>query len=95
MNIQELPTEFIGQGEVRGFNFKQCGKTDTHYIYKVDDTHFEVFQRKSVPVCIDFENRIYSETEFKEVYPKSADFGVTAWTAMTYTKAIEKLTVEF
>lgn len=35
-------------------------------------------------------NRIFSETEFKDKYPKSKDFGVWAWTFKSYTDAYSK-----
>ena len=79
MNIQKLENTFTGKGEVKDFNFVQLDFLKDIYIYKVGN-HFEVFKAKIVPICIDFENRIYSETDFKHVYPKSKDFGVTAWT---------------
>jgi hypothetical protein len=93
--IKELEEEFIGTGEVTGFKFKKIASTDTRYLYEVSEEdatpHYEVFDRKLVPICIDFENRIYSETEFKEVYPKSKDFGIRAWTFRDLEKAYTKL----
>jgi len=83
--IQELEKEFIGKGEVSESKFIQIFDSVHGYIYEVKqlDVHtplFEVFKRKNTPICIDFENRVYSDTEFKEIYPKSKDFGVWAWT---------------
>ena len=79
--IKELELSFDGTGEVRGYLFQQIEKSENAYIYKVQNPvitrcHYEVFERKKSPVCIDFEKRIYSETDFKESYPKSKDFGV-------------------
>ena len=91
-----LPIEFIGTGEVSGFKFKQVYSDELAYIYKVSDGHitFEVFKRKTAPICLDFGKRIYSETQFKEIYPKSNSFGFWAWScktldsAMSYVKKI-------
>jgi len=89
--MKELEKQFTGKGEVKPFEFLQNRVHTTAYLYEVFEngviSHYEVFKRKITPVCIDFENRIYSETEFKEVYPKSKDFGVWAWTCRTYEKA--------
>lgn len=94
MTIHKLEHEFIGTGEVREFKFTQINFSSTAYFYKVEtsegSTHYEVFLKKTVPICLNFEDRIYSETEFKEVYPKSNAFGVSAWCITDYNKAIKK-----
>jgi hypothetical protein len=90
-----LDLKFIGTGDVKGFKFSQIHYTELAYVYKVDDGDgnvcFEVFKRKTAPICIDFEKRIYSETERKEYYPKSKDFGVWAWTYKLWAKAAKKM----
>ena len=48
-------------------------------------------KKKITPICLDFENRVYSETEFKEIYPKSKDFGIWAFTKTDYMSALSKL----
>jgi len=78
-----------------GFIFEKVKTSSSAYIYKVscidhDVIHYEVFLRKTTQICIDFEKRIYSETEFKESYPSNESFGVWAWTYREYQKAIEK-----
>jgi hypothetical protein len=92
--IKILEDHFVGLADVRGFIFEKIASSDQAILYKVSipDTsaHFEVFKRKNTPVCIDFEKRIYSDTDFKEVYPKTKDFGVWAWCISTKEKA-EKL----
>lgn len=92
MNIKLLPKQFTGIGEVSSFNFTQVYNSQFTYIYKVgcENANYEVFERKNSPVCIDFEKRIYSETEFKETYPKANSFGVWAWTFKSLEKAFEK-----
>ncbi len=92
MKTDYLEKSFIGVGEVGNMQFLQLYKSEKAYIYRVgiDNYHFEVFERKTVPICIDFEKKIYSETEFKEIYPNSKNFGIWAWTFNDLDKAIEK-----
>lgn len=79
-----LPKEFVGGGEVKGFVFTQVAFTQRAYLYEVrqggSKVWFEVIRRKTTSLLIDFEKRIYSETEFKEVYPKAHMFGLDGWT---------------
>ena len=92
--IQKIEKEFIGLGEVKGVHFKQIAESDKGYIYARKDGNvisYEVFLKQTVAKCIDFEKRIYSESERKEVYPKSKDFGVWAWSYHDINKAGDKL----
>jgi len=93
--VNLLPDEFLGKGEVKYFKFQKIITGYSNFMYKVEildkSIHYEVFKRKLTPLCIDFENRVYSDKEFKEVYPKSKDFGIWAWTFNTKELAIEKL----
>lgn len=93
--IEKLPIEFIGKGEVSGSKFKQVFESDNAYIYEVETKsgtkHYEVFKKQTTAICIDFENRKFSETKFKEVYPKSNKWGVSAWSCNTIDRAFEKL----
>ncbi len=87
MNIQLLEQEFIGIGEVGMFTFTQIDASEKAYIYKVTSQdgaeHYEVIKRSHTPICLDFDKRLYSETEHKEVYPKSTKGGTALWTKMT------------
>ena len=90
--VIELEKEFIGGGRVKGFEFKQLYKSEHAYLYEVKANggfYYEIFERKTSPICIDFAKRIYSETEFKETYPKAEAFGVSAWTTPNLDKACE------
>lgn len=82
-NLILLPIKFEGTGEVKGYNFTQIHKTEKYYIYEINSedntTHYEVILRLSNPVCIDFDKRIYSDTDYKEYYPKSSKFGTYGW----------------
>lgn len=94
MMIERLDAKFIGKGEVRGFCFEKAYENKRGYIYKVEtnnSTHYEVFYKKLTAICLDFEKRIYSETDKKECYPKSRDFGRWAWTVRTIESGIERL----
>lgn len=89
----KLPKSFIGAGEVRGFLFTKKLENEKAYIYEVCNgkyVYFEVFLKKTKPICIDFENNIYSEIEFKERYPNSKDFGKWAFCIYKYDKAVSK-----
>jgi len=88
--VHYIPLNFEGKGSVKGFTFTQVEKSENMYLYKVESdgcTHYELFEIRKSPVCVDFENRVYSDTEFKEVYPKDNDFGVWAWTFKDLGKA--------
>lgn len=93
--VIRLKKEFTGKGEVSPFKFRQIRCTTTAYLYKVYEngtkSHYEVFKRKTTPLCIDFENHIYSDTKFKELYPRSNAFGVWAWTCKSLVDALNKL----
>ena len=91
--MDKLQDTFIGSGEVKGFLFKKIFENEHAYIYSVEfenNNHFEVFEKRTVPLCIDFEKRIYSTTNFKEAYPKANDFGIWAWTFKYYENALIK-----
>lgn len=90
----DLPITFTGTGEVKGFNFTQVFANDKGYIYRVEtgtSTHYEVFRRRTVPVCLDFDAKIFSETESKVTYPKANSFGDWAWTAYSVEDGVKKL----
>ena len=94
MNNKELEIEFEGTGEVDGMLFKQIDKTPYGYLYQVTDesvTRFEVFEKKATPICLDFANRTYSETDTKDSYPTSKNFGVWAWGVAEEEQARELL----
>ena len=93
--IHELEDSFIGTGEVKGFEFTKVAETDIGYVYCVrtsdKSNHYEVFKKRRTPICIDFDNKIYSKTEFKELYPNSKQFGISAWSVKNYETALERL----
>ena len=76
-----LEKEFLGKGEVRGFEFKQVQKSNTAYVYEVNSgcsIYYEVF-------------RIVVNTKYKkEVYPLAKHFSIWAWTQMNYESAKRK-----
>lgn len=97
MKTHKLPELLKGKGEVRDYTFKKITESERGYIYaQINDKSqktvaFEVFKKTTSPICIDFENRIYSKTEVKELYPKSRHFGRSAWTYNCLDKAKLKL----
>ena len=91
--ITQLEKTFEGVGDVSGWTFRQLQNNGCAFIYERKDIetgvfHYEVFERTLAPLCIDFEKRIYSDTDFKEVYPKSSAFGNTAFCCSELIKAI-------
>ena len=94
--INKLPSVFTGTGEVKGFKFRKRIGTRNAYLYEVwteesNSPHFEVFVKKTVPLCIDFATKTYSDTDSKEVYPKGKDFGSGAWCYRNFDKALKKI----
>ena len=82
--LRELPVEFVGTGEVRGFLFRQVSRTMFGYIYEVrvpggEECHYEVFRR--------MENARFGCVS----YPKSKSFGAWAWCCDSLAKARERL----
>ena len=82
--LRELPVEFVGVGEVRGFVFRQVSRTMFGYIYEVrvpgaERCHYEVFRR--------MENARFGCVS----YPKSKSFGAWAWCCDSLAKARERL----
>ena len=82
--LRELPVEFVGVGEVRGFLFRQVSRTMFGYIYEVrvpgtEKCHYEVFRR--------MENARFGCVS----YPKSKSFGAWAWCCDSLAKARERL----
>lgn len=74
-----LEKQFIGRGEVKGFNFTQLAFEDNVYLYEVTnegETWYEVF-----------EHRI--NTQFGNViYPSSKVFGLWASTTVNYERSL-------
>lgn len=93
ITYQEIPEEFMGKGGVKGFKFTQVERSPGAYLYHVQSEkriYYEIFRRKTSPVCLDFAKRIYSDTEQRVSYPKANAFGVWAWTYNGHDKAINK-----
>lgn len=92
--LLKLENVIYGKGDVKGFSFTKRFENQIGYVYEVntgDSVHFESFYKKQTPICLDFANRIYSETESKEIYPKSKDFGSWAWCSKDFNKCLNKI----
>jgi hypothetical protein len=93
ITIENLPDEFIGRGSTKKFIFTKFKDTDEAAIFKVSTGngtyHFEVFKKQIAPLCVDFANHVYSDTNFKYTYPTDNAFGKWAWTAPTVERAVE------
>ena len=99
MSVEELPKQFIGGGDVKGFKFTQIANGERAYIYEVEceesytkdkSTHYEVIEKVAVEKCLDFANRIYSDTDLKHRYPKTNEFGKESWCYQNKTLAQNK-----
>lgn len=80
--IRKLEEQFVGKGEVKGFNFLCLKSNKWGFLYEVytndGKTHYEVFERKI--------NKQYA----CESYPGSKSFGKWAWTYGDREKAMAK-----
>jgi hypothetical protein len=90
-NVKELPSSFLGKGEVKEMTFDLIVNNEIAYVYRVMDNktcsvRYEVFRRKI--------NTLYNMVS----YPKSNSFGIWAWTFSSILDAINKfnsLTVKY
>ena len=77
-----MKSSFKGTKTVKDFLFDQVYETDITRVYKVitpeGSTHFEVFRKKF-------------NSFGEEIYPNDNDFGVTAYTTLTFENALEKV----
>lgn len=82
--IKKLPIDFIGNGEVKGFQFRQMKRSQNAALYEVQTQgiHYEVFEIRVL--------KIPKTNELYEAYPKANSFGKWAWTYSDYKKAVEK-----
>jgi hypothetical protein len=80
---KQLPEQFTGRGEVKGFEFTLICKTNRGFLYEVHDgginPHYEVFERK-------INKRFNCES-----YPTAKAFGIWAWTFRSKEEALKKL----
>jgi hypothetical protein len=79
--MKTLKKQFVGTGEVKGFNFTQIRYTNRAFLYEVNtgySLYYEVFKK-------------VLNKRFKVVsYPTSKCFGVWAWTYSTLEEALIK-----
>lgn len=79
-DILNLPTHFIGKGEVKGFVFTKIKESKKAFMYEVNTgsrIHYEVFKKKAKTNSIRYS------------YPTSKGFGIWAWCPSTFDRAIE------
>ena len=80
--LKELKKEFIGRGEVIGFEFRQIRVTNRGFLYEVTGCgikRYEVFKKRV--------NTLYGTYS----YPRSKSFGKWAWAIPTLERAIKKV----
>lgn len=92
--VNKLPDTFTGTGPVKGFVFNKEYEDEDFYVYRVSahgTTHYELFKKKMSGICINFEKRIFSDTEFKHLLPYPEAFGQWAWTKHSIEDCMEKI----
>ena len=81
--LVELPTEFEGRGEVKGWKFKQMKSSPNAYLYV-----------RSHPNCIVVYYEVFTRKMFKpdnrEIYPAKKSFGKWAWCTTSREFALEQ-----
>lgn len=84
--VKKLEKKF----EAGSYEYTQMESSENGYMYmKYGATiSYEVFELKTTPICLNLDEKIFSETEFKEIYPKSNM--VWKWTFIDYEKAKAK-----
>ena len=79
--MKKLPKEFIGKGEIKGFEFRLLSKKPNAFLYQVNtgnQIHYEVFKR--------IENKRFGCIS----NPTSKAFGIWAWSSSNLVQAIKK-----
>jgi hypothetical protein len=91
--LTKLDKVIQGKGVVKGFTYTQL-KNDGHiYLFEVTtegSKFYEVIKAITAAVCLDFANHIYSDTDFKHVYPSDTKWGKLGWTLFTLKEAEKK-----
>ena len=79
IEVKQLPLEFEGRGEIKGYSYRQVKRSNLCYIYEVlapnGQAWYEVFRAKV--------NALYNNIS----YPSSKQFGISAWTIKSSDKA--------
>lgn len=77
---------------MKGFVFTKLKESENVFLYQVESEGkiwYEIFKCELVAKCINFAERIYSDTNFKYTYPKARSFGYNAWTKKSIREAEE------
>ena len=89
--MKELIKEFKGTGEVSNFWFKQIAASNCAYLYEISDAnghlHYEPFLRIDRLESETLVHGVHLIRAAKVMYPKSSDFGISAWGFNDYVKA--------
>lgn len=90
----ELEKEFKGKAEVSDYSFKMIASNGTAYVYEISDEfnnrHYEAFERKEAKKHDTVIAGIAIHYNARVLYPKSNDFGVTAWCFKSLESAMNK-----
>ena len=92
--MKELGKEFKGKGEVSDYWFNQLRASGYGYIYEIShpngNRYYEVFERKEQLQSETVLQGIRITHASKVLYPKSKEFGKSAWCTGNLAKAIER-----
>jgi hypothetical protein len=98
MNTELLQDEFKGVGEVSDYRFRKVFTNPAAYVFEITNAdtmviHYETIRRRAVAKCLDFQEKIFSDTELVEKYPKQTKFGVEGFTYVNPEDAYQKAEV--
>lgn len=92
--MKELELEFKGSGEVSNFVFKQLKASTSAYVYEIGDEnnkrHYECFERKEQQNSEMVMQGIKILRIAKVIYPKSNEFGKSAWCFNDFSNALRR-----
>jgi hypothetical protein len=92
--MKPLEKNFIGGGDVRGFEFTQIEQSSKAFIYQItppeSNPHYEVFECKIQQETDIKMMGVTVHLECKERYPDTNAFGVWAWCISNKEKAYSK-----
>ena len=92
--MKELEQEFKGKGEVSDYWFNHLRASGYGYIYEISHLNgnrfYEAFERKERLKSETVMHGIKINHDSKVVYPKSKEFGKSAWCTGNLAKALER-----
>ena len=88
-NVIQLKKEFKRNSGGSKFLHVQVYHKDGWYIYKVNESFYEVFKENIVKKADYVDGKICTSNMLKVKYPEDEDFGFWAWCVNDYDRAIK------